>query len=107
MEIPQLKEKLIHVLDNYSLELELRQGCNTILISDMAELYERLYRQDRGSSVGSSPKWPAFASTPTLSAPSASRSSSRFGRLRAPVRRPPSWPSTARREREKKCGANG
>ena len=42
MEIPQLKEKLIHVLDNYSLELELRQGCNTILTSDMAELYERL-----------------------------------------------------------------
>lgn len=42
MEIPQLKEKLVHVLDNYSLELELRQGCNTILTSDMAELYERL-----------------------------------------------------------------
>ena len=42
MEIPQLKEKLIHVLGNYSLELELRQGCNTILTSDMAELFERL-----------------------------------------------------------------
>ena len=42
MEIPQLKEKLMHVLDNYGLELELRQGCNTILTSDMAELYERL-----------------------------------------------------------------
>ena len=42
MEIPQLKEKLVHVLDNYSLDLELRQGCNTILTSDMAELYERL-----------------------------------------------------------------
>ena len=42
MEITQLKEKLVHVLDNYSLELELRQGCNTILTSDMAELYERL-----------------------------------------------------------------
>ena len=42
MESPQLKEKLMHVLDNYGLELELRQGCNTILTSDMAELYERL-----------------------------------------------------------------
>ena len=43
MEIPSLKDKLVHVLDNYSLELELRQGCNTILTSDMAELYERVY----------------------------------------------------------------
>lgn len=47
MEIPQLKEKLIHVLGNYSLELELRQGCNTILTSDMAELYERLWARAR------------------------------------------------------------
>ena len=41
-EIPHLKEKLIHILDNYALELELRQGCNTILTSDIADLYKRL-----------------------------------------------------------------
>lgn len=43
MEIPELKDKLTRVLGNYALELELRQGCNTILTSDMAELYTRLY----------------------------------------------------------------
>lgn len=55
MPIPQLKERLVHVLDNYALELELRQGCNTILTSDMAELYERLYACGRPPPLASSP----------------------------------------------------
>lgn len=101
MEIPQLKEKLVHVLDNYSLELELRQGCNTILTSDMAELYERLCGViGVWSGVGSSPKWRGFGSIPTRCAPSASRSSSRFERPRERVRRRRWWRSIARRGRE-------
>ncbi|KAK8812321.1 hypothetical protein WA158_007555 [Blastocystis sp. Blastoise] len=38
MIIPNLKEKVSHLLENYNLEVELREGCNQILLSDLTTL---------------------------------------------------------------------
>lgn len=49
MEIPGLKDTLIKVMQDYGVQMSLREGCEKILVSDTIELFEQLYNaQKRG-----------------------------------------------------------
>jgi len=47
MEIPGLKNTLIKVMQDFGVQMSLREGCEKILISDTIELFEQLYNAQR------------------------------------------------------------
>ncbi|KAG4096453.1 vacuolar protein sorting-associated protein 41 [Neocallimastix lanati (nom. inval.)] len=47
MEIPGLKSTLIKVMQDFGVQMSLREGCEKILISDTIELFEQLYNAQR------------------------------------------------------------
>ncbi|KAJ3190235.1 Vacuolar protein sorting-associated protein 41 [Gaertneriomyces sp. JEL0708] len=47
LEIPGLKKALIKIMNDIGIQMELREGCEKILISDTAELLDTLYRAQR------------------------------------------------------------
>ncbi|KAM3580631.1 Vacuolar protein sorting-associated protein 41 [Umbelopsis sp. WA50703] len=49
MEIPDLKQALLKILQDYHLQMSLRQGCEKILVSDSVQLADKMHRtQKRG-----------------------------------------------------------
>ncbi|KAG9300436.1 hypothetical protein G9A89_010061 [Geosiphon pyriformis] len=53
LEIPELKDSLIKVLQDYNLQASLREGCERILVSDSVAMADQLQRaQKRGISCG-------------------------------------------------------
>ncbi|RUP49413.1 hypothetical protein BC936DRAFT_142590 [Jimgerdemannia flammicorona] len=51
LEIPGLKQSLIKILQDYNLQMSLREGCQKILVSDSVQLADRMHRnQKRGIS---------------------------------------------------------
>ncbi|KAI9283703.1 hypothetical protein BC943DRAFT_280643 [Umbelopsis sp. AD052] len=49
MEIPDLKQALLKILQDYHLQMSLRQGCEKILVSDSVQLADRMHKtQKRG-----------------------------------------------------------
>ncbi|XP_031573890.1 vacuolar protein sorting-associated protein 41 homolog [Actinia tenebrosa] len=52
MEIPGLRDSLVKILQDYNLQISLREGCKKILVKDSASLMQRLNKvQQRGVSV--------------------------------------------------------
>jgi len=47
MEIPGLKNILVKVMQDFGVQMSLREGCEKILISDTIELFEQLYNAQR------------------------------------------------------------
>merc|ERR1712070_479358 len=47
MEIAGLRQKLIKIIADYTLQLELRSGCNKVLKADSVELSRKLYKAQR------------------------------------------------------------
>ncbi|XP_076360932.1 vacuolar protein sorting-associated protein light isoform X2 [Tachypleus tridentatus] len=47
MEIPGLRDSLVKILQDYNLQISLREGCKKILVSDCYGLLERLNKQHR------------------------------------------------------------
>ena len=47
MEIPGLRDSLVKILQDYNLQISLREGCKKILVSDCFSLMERLNKIQR------------------------------------------------------------
>ncbi|KAJ3216670.1 Vacuolar protein sorting-associated protein 41 [Clydaea vesicula] len=47
LEIPGLKEALIKVISDYSIQISLREGCEKILVNDTLQLLEQLYKSQK------------------------------------------------------------
>lgn len=45
MEIPGLRDSLVKILQDYNLQISLREGCKKILVSDFVSLFEKLHKQ--------------------------------------------------------------
>ncbi|KAK3103437.1 hypothetical protein FSP39_019243 [Pinctada imbricata] len=55
MEIPGLRDSLVKILQDYNLQMSLREGCKRILVADSFNLLDRLIKiQKRGISVDNS-----------------------------------------------------
>ncbi|XP_062569470.1 vacuolar protein sorting-associated protein 41 homolog isoform X1 [Saccostrea cucullata] len=59
MEIPGLRDSLVKILQDYNLQISLREGCRRILVADSFNLLDRLVKtQRRGVAVDSSQSCP-------------------------------------------------
>lgn len=47
LEIPNLKNSLVKMLCDYSLQVSIQDGCNSILVTDYFGLHEKLTRQQQ------------------------------------------------------------
>lgn len=47
LEIPNLKNSLVKMLCDYSLQVSIQDGCNSILVTDYFDLHEKLTRQQQ------------------------------------------------------------
>ncbi len=47
MEIPELKAALVKMLQDYTLQVSIREGCKNIVVSDCFDLHKRLVRMQR------------------------------------------------------------
>lgn len=47
LEIPNLKNSLVKMLCDYSLQVSIQEGCNSILVTDWFGLHEKLARQQQ------------------------------------------------------------